>query len=73
MVQKVQINVEDKMTTNFPVYSLTPVLDAMALSNESKFIFKENGVLTVQQGVKGDGGVETIVEFILQPLEESLF
>lgn len=73
MIQKVQIDIEERMTTNFPVSSLTPVLKAMAISSESKFIFKENGVLTVQQGVKGDGGVETVVEFILQPLEESPF
>lgn len=73
MTQKVIIRIEERMTTNFPVSSLTPVLDAMDLSIESKFIFKENGVLTVQQGVKGDGGIDTIVEFILQPLEDNPF
>lgn len=73
IIQKVQIDIEEKMTTNFPVYSLTPVLEAMKLSTDSRFIFKENGVLTVQQYIKGDGGIQTVVEFILQPLEESLF
>jgi cell cycle checkpoint protein len=68
----VKLDIEQPFAAVYPVWSLTPVLDAMAASFETKFKFKGNGLLAVQQGIKGShgSGIETIVEFILQPLEE---
>jgi cell cycle checkpoint protein len=70
--QHVKLGITERFTANYPVWSLTPVLDAMPDSYETKFKFKNNGMLAVQQGIKGHhgSGVETIVEFILQPLDE---
>ena len=70
---KVKFQIQEKLTAYFPVSSLTPVLKAMELSSRTLFIFKIDGVLRVQLGITGDSGIETIVEFILQPLEEDPF
>jgi cell cycle checkpoint protein len=69
---QVKLNISERFTASYPVWSLTPVLDAMQESFETKFRFNSNGMLSVQQGIKGHqgSGIETAVEFILQPLED---
>ena len=71
--QRVSIDTSRNFTACYPVSSLTPVLSAMANSYETKFKFKGNGMLAVQQGIKATSsmsGIETVVEFILQPLDD---
>jgi cell cycle checkpoint protein len=71
---RVTLGVSERFAASYPVWSLTPVLNAMADSYETKFKFKGNGMLAAQLGIKGyqASGIETIVEFILQPLEEEV-
>ena len=73
--QRVNLNLSHNFTANYPVWSLTPVLAAMSNSFETKFKFKGNGMLAVQHGIRATTsltGIETVVEFILQPLDESV-
>jgi len=71
--QRVEIHTRENFSARYPGWALTPVLSAMANSFETRFRFKRNGLLSVQQGIKATGsrsGVETVVEFIIQALEE---
>lgn len=72
--QRVHIETHRNFSSSFSVWSMSPVLSAMASSYETKFTFKDNGMLAIQQGIKGvssPSGVDIIVEFILQPLDEN--
>lgn len=72
--QRVHIGTPRNFTSSFSVWSMSPVLSAMTSSYETKFTFKDNGMLAIQQGIKGvssPSGVDIIVEFILQPLDEN--
>ena len=73
LMQKLQINIDEKLVSVYPVSSLVPLLSAMDFSNESSFVFRTNGVLSVQEGIKSEGGMDIIVEFIVQPSQENPF
>jgi cell cycle checkpoint protein len=70
--QKVNIDLQENFSALYSAVSLTPVLNAMSLSFETKFKFKSNGMVAIQQGIRGASmsGIETVVEFILQPVED---
>jgi cell cycle checkpoint protein len=71
--QRVRVDLREPFSANYPVSSLTPVLSAMSQSYDTRFKFKDNGMLAVQLGMKGasPSGPETIVEFIVQPCDEN--
>ena len=72
-LQKVRIDLVEPLTAEYPMQSLNPVINAMSFSNETKFRFKGNGMLSIQQAIsnRAAGAVETVVEFVLQPIENS--
>ena len=72
MSQKSKFNLMEPFKASYPVSSFMSVLKAMALSSETSFRFKGNGMLSVQQAMTNSsaGLVETVVEFILQPMDE---
>lgn len=74
-LQKIDIKLTEPLTACFSVAAMTPVLKAMALSTDTKFLIKSNGMLAITQGIRSSIGsnVETVVEFILQPIEENTF
>ena len=72
-LQKVKIVLVETLTAEYSMQSLNPVINAMSFSSETKFRFKGNGMLSIQQAIsnRAVGAVETVVEFILQPIENS--
>lgn len=74
IIQRVKLDLTERLTAHYPVSSLTPMLKAMSFSNECIFKFKQNGMVAVQQGIKSTNvsGNDIYVEFIIQPSEESL-
>lgn len=73
MAQRPKFDLCEPFEACYPISSLVPVLKAMTLSSETSFRFKGNGMLSIQQSISNQsaGSVETVVEFILQPLEDN--
>jgi cell cycle checkpoint protein len=72
--QKKRILIDDTFAASYPVASLTPMLAAMSQSFETRFTFKDNGMLAAKLGMRGTSsisGLETVVEFILQACDDS--
>ncbi|KAH0793621.1 cell cycle checkpoint protein RAD1 [Histomonas meleagridis] len=74
ILKRIRLDLQEKLVAHYPVSSLTPMLKAMSISNETNFKFKSNGMVAVQQAIKSSNvsGNDIYVEFIIQPSEESL-
>lgn len=73
--QRVNLSLSHNFTANYPVWSLTPALSAMSNSFETRFKFKGNGMLAVQHDIRATTsltGIATVVEFLIQPLDDSI-
>lgn len=73
MAQRPKFDLCEPLEASYPISSLLPVLKAMDLSSDTSFKFKGNGMLSIQQAISNQtvGDVGTVVEFILQPLEDN--
>ena len=74
MAQRPKFDLIDPFHASYPVSSFLPVLKSMALSSDTSFRFKGNGMLSIQQAMTSTpaGSVGTVVEFILQPLDDPM-
>ena len=71
---KPKFDLTEPLIVSYPISSFIPVLKAMNISSDTRFRFKGNGMLSAQQAISNQfsSNVETVVEFILQPIEENL-